>query len=101
MCLFFVICFERNIFNCYCYSQSEGVADKYDCNISQLCSAWILHQKAVGSVILGLRAGITSHVEENKKIFTLKLSADHVTEIRDYVRTNFKPLPNDCGDEYR
>ncbi len=80
------------------------VADGYEgASIAHLCSAWVLRQPAVGAVILGLRAGLTDHVEENRALFVLveRLKREHIDEIRAYVEKHGKPLPNDCGDEYR
>lgn len=80
---------------------SLGLADKYDCSIAQFCCAWVLHQPAVASVIVGLRAGLSNHIEENKKIMSLVIKPDDVAEVCNFVAVNTKQLPNDCGDEYR
>jgi aryl-alcohol dehydrogenase-like predicted oxidoreductase len=79
----------------------RGIADKYRCTIAQLCCAWVLHQPAVASVIVGLRAGLSEHIQENKAMMSIVMKPEDVAQIRDYVLANSKQLPNDCGDEYR
>src|SRR4051812_33807436 len=79
----------------------RGVADRYEgATIAHVCTAWVLRQPAVGAVILGLRAGLSDHVEENRAVFGLveRLSAEDTAAIRAYVEKHGKPLPNDCGD---
>jgi hypothetical protein len=54
-------------------------------------------------VIIGARLGITSHLEDNSRVFELKLESDDVRKIEEVCSKSndlFEKI-GDCGDEYR
>ena len=63
-------------------------------------TGWVLSQPAVASVIIGVRLGKSDRSNSNKEIFRVsqELTKIHLDRI-DAVR--MKPIPGDCGDEYR
>lgn len=63
-------------------------------------SRFILDKPAVGAVIIGIRPGLSDHIEENKKTFSFALDAEDTAAIEAVVAKG-KQLPGDCGDEYR
>jgi len=69
-------------------------------NISIVSQRYILNQPHVAGVLIGARLSITNHLEENKKVLVLRLTQQDIQEI-DQVVAKGRPLPGDCGDEYR
>jgi aryl-alcohol dehydrogenase-like predicted oxidoreductase len=59
-----------------------------------------LDRPAVGAVIIGIRPGLSDHIEENSKTFALNLDAEDVKAIEAVVAKG-KKLPGEPGDEYR
>jgi enamine deaminase RidA (YjgF/YER057c/UK114 family) len=55
---------------------------------------------SVGAVIIGARLGESSHIEENKKIFTITFTDEEVSAIEKVLK-NANHIPGNCGDEYR
>jgi aryl-alcohol dehydrogenase-like predicted oxidoreductase/enamine deaminase RidA (YjgF/YER057c/UK114 family) len=76
------------------------VAEKHGVTIATVASRCMLDEPAVAGVILGSRLGRSEHVQENLAIFRLALD----DEDRDLIAAageRLRPLPGDCGDEYR
>lgn len=78
-------------------------ADRHEVSIANVATRYILDQPAVAGVIVGVRLGASEHIEENLKVYDLRLDKQDHTEIaavqrkgRDLLRTI-----GDCGDEYR
>jgi aryl-alcohol dehydrogenase-like predicted oxidoreductase len=61
---------------------------------------FILDKPAVGAVIVGIRPGLSDHIESNQKTFSFELSSEDTAAI-EAVLSKGKQLPGDCGDEYR
>ncbi len=76
------------------------VADETHSSISNIATRYILDQPAVGGVIIGAQLGKSAHLEDNQRLFKLKLSASQKEMIQEAL-TYLKPIPGDCGDEYR
>jgi aryl-alcohol dehydrogenase-like predicted oxidoreductase len=79
------------------------VADKHGVSIANVATRYILDKPAVAGVILGVRLGVSAHLEDNARVFDLKLDADDLTRI-DTVLSGSRDLfaaIGDCGDEYR
>jgi hypothetical protein len=57
----------------------------------------------VAGVIIGARLGITEHIEENSKVFDLKIDQDDILLISTVTEksNNLFDTIGDCGDEYR
>ena len=64
---------------------------------SEMC---IRDRPHVAAVIIGARPGVSKHIDSNKEIFEFNLDEEDRKQITDLLST-FKPLPGDCGDEYR
>jgi len=76
------------------------VSKKHNCSIANIATRYILDKPQVGGVIIGVRLGLSSHIEDNKKVFAVNLDdADRIDIER--VAKKGKVLPGDCGDEYR
>jgi aryl-alcohol dehydrogenase-like predicted oxidoreductase len=81
----------------------DDIAAKHRVSLSNIAVRWVLDQPAVGGAIVGVRLGLTQHVEDNKRIFSFKLDTDDMARIES-VRNRGRDLMdifNDCGGEYR
>lgn len=76
------------------------VAQRHQVSIANVASRYILEQPAVGGVIIGARLGKSAHIAENQRLFAFALSEADQQEIAQAVAA-LKPIPGDCGDEYR
>ena len=76
------------------------VAHKHDVSIANVATRWVLENDAVAGVIIGARLGEARHSDDNLKLFQFSLDADdHACLNAAFDAT--RPLPGDCGDEYR
>ncbi len=59
--------------------------------------------QAVGGVIVGLRAGLSAHADDNQRALALELTPDNRRAIAAVqARSNdLLAVIGDCGDEYR
>jgi len=57
----------------------------------------------VAGVIIGARLGITDHIEDNSKVFDLKIDQDDISLISTVTAkaNDLFDTIGDCGDEYR
>ena len=84
----------------------KGVGERHGgASVSVVSIAWVLRQPGVGGVIVGLRAGLSEHADDNARAVALadSLTKRDLDEIR-AVQAKGKPLigtVGDCGDEYR
>ena len=73
--------------------------------ISNVAVKWILDHDFVGAVIVGNRMGISEHIEENVKVFSLRLDEEDQKLIGEVLdRSNAKAVfeqMGDCGAEYK
>ena len=76
------------------------VADRHGVSIANVAGRYILDQPAVGGIIVGARLGEREHLEENLRLFQLALDEQSRKELDDAV-SKLRPIPGDCGDEYR
>lgn len=76
------------------------LAEKHQVSIANIATRWVLSHEAVGSVIVGARIGENQHRDDNLSLFDFDLSAEDLDAL-DAVFDNMKPIPGDCGDEYR
>lgn len=76
------------------------IADKHGVSISNVASRWVLEHEAVAATIVGARLGESEHRGDNLKVFSFAMDAeDHALLDRAFAAT--RPIPGDCGDEYR
>lgn len=78
----------------------KKIADRYRVGISQIAARWVLEQPATGAVIIGARLGENDHSAETRRLFDIPITARDLAEITQAADA-LKPLPGDCGDEYR
>lgn len=86
----------------------RAVADRHpttNATIATVAIGWVLRQKAVGGVIVGLRAGLSEHSGENSRALAL---AEQLTDVDLAELTgaskrgrDLLAVLGDCGDEYR
>ncbi len=76
------------------------IAIKNEISIATVASSYIMHQPAVGGVIIGARMGVSEHIDENAKLFNFSLT-EHEKNIIQEVLLQGNIIPGDCGDEYR
>jgi aryl-alcohol dehydrogenase-like predicted oxidoreductase len=79
------------------------ISKKYHCSIANIATKFILDKPQVAGVIIGARLGISSHREDNSKVFELKLEQDDLLSISSVTSKSndlFDTI-GDCGDEYR
>ena len=81
----------------------KGVADKHGASIANVAVRAILDRPAVAGVIVGARLGLSDHLDDNLRVFSLELDPDDRERI-DGVLAGAHDLfriIGDCGDEYR
>ncbi|MED6205240.1 hypothetical protein PIB30_016033 [Stylosanthes scabra] len=81
----------------------KQVANKHGVSIPTVAVKYILDQPAVGGSMVGVRLGLSDHIQDCNAIFSLVLDEDDVNSIRE-ASAKGKDLLNvigDCGDEYR
>ena len=80
----------------------NNIAKKHDCSIANIATKFILDKPLVAGVIIGARLGITDNIEDNSKIFDLKLDQEDISLISTITSKSndlFDAI-GDCGDEY-
>ncbi|MDC0242065.1 aldo/keto reductase [Nitrosopumilus sp.] len=79
------------------------IAKKHNCSIANIATRFILDKPQVAGVIIGARLGISDHIEDNSKVFNLKLDQDDISLISTITSksNNLFDTIGDCGDEYR
>ncbi len=76
------------------------VAARHDTSIANVASRFILDQSGVAAVIIGARLGERDHIADTAQLFALSLSDEDRRELQTAIGT-LRPIPGDCGDEYR
>jgi aryl-alcohol dehydrogenase-like predicted oxidoreductase len=84
-------------------STLKRIAQKYNVNIANVATRYILAKSAVAGVIIGVRLGVVDHRNSNAQVFNFSLDKSDSDDI-DAVCTksnNLFEVIGDCGDEYR
>jgi aryl-alcohol dehydrogenase-like predicted oxidoreductase len=84
-------------------STLKSIAQKYNVGIANVAARYILDKSAVAGVIIGVRLGISDHINNNAQVFNFSLDKSDYDDI-DAVCIKSKNLfetIGDCGDEYR
>ena len=84
-------------------STLKTIGERYSVSLSVVGTRWVLEQQAVGSVVIGVRPGVSNHAKENAKAFGFFLSLqdkEEISAVQSRSRNLFE-LIGDCGDEYR
>ena len=79
---------------------AASVAARHGVSIANVASRYVLDQPGVAGIIIGARLGEREHIEDTLRLFSLVLTDRDRVEIGDAVAT-LRPIPGDCGDEYR
>ncbi len=78
----------------------ESIANRYEVSMANIACRYILEEPAVGGIIIGAQLGKREHIQDNLRLFQFSLDENSRSMIRD-ILTKLKPIPGDCGDEYR
>jgi aryl-alcohol dehydrogenase-like predicted oxidoreductase/enamine deaminase RidA (YjgF/YER057c/UK114 family) len=78
----------------------NNIAKRLGVSISNIACRYILEEPSVGGIIIGARLGKSEHIKDNLRLFQFTLDQDSRKEIGEAL-TRLKPIPGDCGDEYR
>ncbi len=78
----------------------KRIAQKHEASMANIACKAILDNPAVGGVIIGARLGLSQHIEDNLRLFSFELDDEDRVGLTDAL-AQLKPLPGDCGDEYR
>jgi len=76
------------------------VALKHGVSIANVAARWVLEQDAVAAVIIGARLGEREHRDDNLALFAFALDSADRARLAE-AQALLRPLPGDCGDEYR
>ncbi|MGH8519336.1 MAG: aldo/keto reductase, partial [Panacagrimonas sp.] len=79
---------------------ADNVARRIGVPLASVAARYVLQQPAVGAVIIGARLGQRSHVVETTRLFDVELDAE-ARALLDDAAARLRPIPGDCGDEYR
>ena len=78
----------------------DSVAKRVGVSMANVVCRVILEQPAVGGVIVGARLGRAEHIRDNLRLFEFELDETSRSEL-DAALAELRPIPGDCGDEYR
>jgi aryl-alcohol dehydrogenase-like predicted oxidoreductase/enamine deaminase RidA (YjgF/YER057c/UK114 family) len=76
------------------------IARKHGVSISNVATRWVLEHEAVAAAIVGARIGESEHRSDNLNVFGFALDAEDKARL-EVAFAATKPIPGDCGDEYR
>ena len=79
---------------------AHAVARKHGVSMANVACRFLLDQEAVAGIIVGARLGERAHVEENLRVFSLRLDPDDRGALQEAM-ARLQPIAGDCGDEYR
>ncbi|KAK4741911.1 hypothetical protein SAY87_025499 [Trapa incisa] len=81
----------------------KKVASKHGVTIPTVAVKYILDQPAVAGSMVGVRLGLSEHINETNKVFSLVLDEEDVSSIKEvsHKGKNLLKVIGDCGDEYR
>jgi aryl-alcohol dehydrogenase-like predicted oxidoreductase/enamine deaminase RidA (YjgF/YER057c/UK114 family) len=81
-------------------SAAARVGRRHGVSVANVATRWVLEQPAVAAAIVGARLGESEHRKDNLRVFAFALDEeDH--EYLNLALAKAKPVPGDCGDEYR
>ena len=81
----------------------DEIAKKYNVKIPNVATRFVLDKPVVAGAIIGSRLGLSDHITQNTKTFSLKLQNDDYEKIKIVtLKANdlFASI-GDCGGEYR
>ena len=78
----------------------HAVAQRHGVSMPNVACRYVLEQPAVAGVIVGARLGEREHIDDNLRVFQLRLDASDRQMIAE-ASDALSAIPGDCGDEYR
>ncbi|MCT8328133.1 aldo/keto reductase [Albidovulum sediminis] len=81
-------------------SAAAQIARKHGVSLSNVATRWVLEQTGVAGTIVGARLGESEHRADNLRPFSFALDAEDTARL-DEAFAATRPIPGDCGDEYR
>jgi aryl-alcohol dehydrogenase-like predicted oxidoreductase len=81
----------------------DEIAKKYDVQIANVATRFVLDRPTVAGAIIGSRLGLSDHITQNTKTFSLNLENDDYEKIKSVTTksNNLFTTLGDCGGEYR
>lgn len=79
---------------------ADAIAKRHGVSISNVATRWVLEHEAVAAAIIGARLEESEHRNDNLKVFGFALDAEDRARLHEAFAAT-KPIPGDCGDEYR
>ncbi|KAK1263875.1 hypothetical protein QJS04_geneDACA008436 [Acorus gramineus] len=81
----------------------KKVATKHGVSISTVAVRYILDQPSVAGSMIGVRLGLSDHIQDTNAIFSLVLDDEDMNSIAEVSKKGKDLLKviGDCGDEYR
>ncbi len=79
---------------------ARQVADKHRVSIANVAARWVLEHDAVAAAIVGARPGERAHHADNLAVFSFALDSEDQARLNEALALT-RPVPGDCGDEYR
>ncbi|KAF6172026.1 hypothetical protein GIB67_029444 [Kingdonia uniflora] len=81
----------------------KTVANKHGVSIPTVAVKYILDQPGVGGSMVGVRLGLSQHMQDCNAVFSLTLDEDDVNKIQEVSKKgkDLRRIIGDCGDEYR
>jgi len=79
------------------------IANKHNVSIANVAVRYVLESPIVAGAIIGVRLGLSEHIEENSRTFSFSLDQEDIQKI-ETIRSKSNDLfqiIGDCGDEYR
>jgi len=81
----------------------KAIGDRHGTSLANVAVRAILDRPAVGGVIVGVRLGLSDHLDDNLRVFELTLDDEDRAKIDAALAgsSDLFRLVGDCGDEYR
>ncbi|XP_058097926.1 uncharacterized protein LOC131242948 [Magnolia sinica] len=81
----------------------KRIASKHGVSIPIVAMKCILDQQAVAGSMVGVRLGLSEHIQDTNAVFSLVLDDDDASNIQEISRKgkDLLKMIGDCGDEYR
>jgi aryl-alcohol dehydrogenase-like predicted oxidoreductase/ABC-type branched-subunit amino acid transport system substrate-binding protein/enamine deaminase RidA (YjgF/YER057c/UK114 family) len=80
--------------------EASAIGRRHGVSISNVATRWVLEHPAVGAVIVGARLTEGEHRDDNLRLFSFALDEEDRSRL-DGAFAAGRPIPGDCGDEYR
>ncbi|KAA2281262.1 aldo/keto reductase [Candidatus Nitrosocosmicus agrestis] len=81
----------------------KKIGQKYNVDIANVATRYILEKPSVAGVIIGARLGVSEHIDSNTQVFGFSLDESDRAAIEKICSksNNLFEIIGDCGDEYR